>query len=85
MSHRTDARAFSSLAIRLIEGVMPKKRKEFGSFYSQDERHDVPLVNVLNNSKLYALEKVDFFCQCIDFLSFPPLFFSSMWCPAPML
>lgn len=27
MPHRTDARALSSLAIRLIEGVMPKKKK----------------------------------------------------------
>lgn len=46
----------------------------------------VPLVNVLNTiSKLCALEKVDFFYQCIDFLSFFHSFSLSMWCPAPLL
>lgn len=81
MPNRTDAHALSSLAIRLIEGVMPKKRKKQNveTFILEMKHIMVPLVIVLNTiSKLYALEKVDFFHQCIDFFSFLfPLF--SMW------
>lgn len=58
MPQRTDAHALSYLAIRLIEGVMPKKEKHNVQAFIVEMKHImVPLVNVLNTgSKLYVSE-----------------------------
>lgn len=63
MPQRTDARALSSLAVRLIEGVMPpKKERNVEAFILEMKHMMVPLVNVINTiNKLYSLDKVDFF------------------------
>lgn len=89
MPNRTDAHALSSLAIRLIEGVKPKKEKRkhnVEAFILEMKHSMVPPVNVLNTiSNLDALENVDFFYQCIDFLPFSVPFLFHVAVPESLL
>lgn len=69
-----------------LKELCPKKERNVEAFILEMKGMMVPLVNALNTiSKLYALEKVDFFYQCIDLCFFPLSFFLSMWCPTPLL
>lgn len=72
-----------------LKELCPKKKeRNVKAFILEMKRMIVPLVNVLNTiSKLYALEKVDLLYQCIDFLSFFPLFFSFhvVFCSAALM
>lgn len=72
-----------------LKELCPKKRERNVEAFILEMKHMmVPLVNVQYTiRKLYALKKVDFFYQCIDFLSFFPLFFSFhvVFCSAALM
>lgn len=85
MPHRTDARALSYLAVRLIgRSYAQKEKHNVESFILEMKHIMVPLVNVLN-----TVGKMGFFHHYTNFFSLfvpPPFFFSfSMWCPALFL